>query len=1141
MSRRSSWLTTLDPENLDLNNTPKSSETSVVSMMPSELDAKIAKISTEQFKYYFIPKLEYDIMEDAISIFLKIPNPNWAECILLISAFMVHSKPEMVYAVIKKIDINNSNFLLPLSFIEHHLHLLHLTPLFKWDQKDFERNAFGYVQQIEQTFDRILSSCPLRFLKFLANFEAENSAIAMDIFSLLSNVNHLIISLSFDGMADFSDRIIKEQTQNCTLWHRFWELMTTERGPWNKALPVNARHQNHFKRDFTLCNNLFPLKQKKNTEFNDHKGAAFLRDTGNEKTAQQLLEKYKRDLAHQYDFNEPFSLLQVIEDKTYSKHRDFLNTQSVKLDNFQCIVELPCEIIKTNKIVEATFSLFTSFILLAKEKNRLIQIDFNDIYQILLRTRYHLRTGFEIITTCGITYMINFPHLANYEVLKILKFIKNSTSLSKVMIQTLDFKQFFATTGYTEKWVKRKISNFKYLMILNMFSGRTFKDPSQYPVMPWVLSDYSSKNLDLTDPKVFRDLSKPIGGINEERLRELQEKTRQLKEMNMKPYLYSSGYICPLSIYHWLVREEPFTQLHIELQSGTFDHTARQFLSIPVAWNKACNYLNNFRELIPEFFITPEFLTNDNHFDLGIIDGKKVDNVELPAWASSPIEFIYLNRKAMESNYVSDHLEKWIDLIWGEKQTGKKAEESNNLYLPEMYESSVLSQNKSQSRSKFQIEAILSQVGQVPPQLFESPHPSRSISIPRSSTISKIISIQLHSSNIICADIKTVRDSDMKIHIQISILSNDWKLGTYVFNLNSLEKLSANDLPDRIRHKPNMVKNRTKSNASVDVPFLTNTSLNKVPPKNAKYTESLNESSKIVSKTHKQRRSGNDLKLYIPFEIQCPSESLLSLKTILPISITKEEIAESHFLQTFTSDNSCIFMLPDSNEVHKIKLILCQDSIILKQRSDIVCIASEGNYLALSDNDSNLTVFKMGKFNSPMFMISSFSSLICSIAISSGFHSVIAGTHDGFLLLCSLNNGTIIKSLDLEKCHPIKILITPAWGFIIVYLTQIHQGELLHFISVYSINGILIMKKEIDSPINAWCTYKTYDDFDYVVYVDEKNNFYSFEAFYLNISSRFYQTKSRIISLAYDIEQSTLIALTVEGKALFIPYENDNV
>jgi len=41
-----------------------------------------------------------------------------------------------------------------------------------------------------------------------------------------------------------------------------------------------------------------------------------------------------------------------------------------------------------------------------------------------------------------------------------------------------------------------------------MFAGRTYNDLNQYPVFPWVLTNYESEELDLTIPSNFRDLSK---------------------------------------------------------------------------------------------------------------------------------------------------------------------------------------------------------------------------------------------------------------------------------------------------------------------------------------------------------------------------------------------------------------------------------------------------------------------------------------------------------------------------------------------------------------------------------------------------------------------------------------------------------
>ena len=73
-------------------------------------------------------------------------------------------------------------------------------------------------------------------------------------------------------------------------------------------------------------------------------------------------------------------------------------------------------------------------------------------------------------------------------------------------------RQLFAHSDMPQKWQRREISNFDYLMFLNTISGRTYNDLNQYPVFPWILADYESTELDLASPSSYRDLSKPVGG-----------------------------------------------------------------------------------------------------------------------------------------------------------------------------------------------------------------------------------------------------------------------------------------------------------------------------------------------------------------------------------------------------------------------------------------------------------------------------------------------------------------------------------------------------------------------------------------------------------------------------------------------------
>ena len=75
----------------------------------------------------------------------------------------------------------------------------------------------------------------------------------------------------------------------------------------------------------------------------------------------------------------------------------------------------------------------------------------------------------------------------------------------------------------------------------------------------------------------------------------------------------------------------------------------------------------NVKELIPEFYMDDHsFLINGLRLDLGTrSNGKVVDDTKLPKWAKTPQEYLKKNKEALESNYVSENIHKWIDLIFG--------------------------------------------------------------------------------------------------------------------------------------------------------------------------------------------------------------------------------------------------------------------------------------------------------------------------------------------------------------------------------------------------------------------------------------------------------------------------------------------
>ncbi|XP_070168015.1 neurobeachin isoform X6 [Polyergus mexicanus] len=288
-------------------------------------------------------------------------------------------------------------------------------------------------------------------------------------------------------------------------------------------------------------------------------------------------------------------------------------------------------------------------------------------------------------------------------------------------------RQLMRSSNMTQKWQRREISNFEYLMFLNTIAGRTYNDLNQYPVFPWVLTNYETKELDLSLPSNYRDLSKPIGALNPNRRAYFEERFQGWEHDTIPPFHYGTHYSTAAFVLNWMIRVEPMTTMFLALQGGKFDHPNRLFSSIALSWKNCQRDTSDVKELIPEFFFLPEMLVNSNRYRLGRQeDGSAVGDVELPPWASSPEEFIRINRMALESEFVSCQLHQWIDLIFGYKQKGPEAVRATNVFYYLTYEGNAELDTISDVTIREAIENQIKNFGQTPSQLLMEPHPPRS-------------------------------------------------------------------------------------------------------------------------------------------------------------------------------------------------------------------------------------------------------------------------------------------------------------------------------------------------------------------------------------------------------------------------------
>ncbi|CAI4228779.1 unnamed protein product [Auanema sp. JU1783] len=352
---------------------------------------------------------------------------------------------------------------------------------------------------------------------------------------------------------------------------------------------------------------------------------------------------------------------------------------------------------------------------------------FDQIKEIHARNHLLNDIAYEIFTSNGDTYLIVFQNAQKRQQFK--------SSLLELHLDHLFPNTEQQIACIVSAWRNGNLSNFEYLMYLNKFAGRSFNDLMQYPVFPFILSDYTSSILNLHNSSSYRILSKPMA-IQDKRMEShyistyncLQaECTRTSMEagpLHFGPYHYGSHYSNSGIVVHYLVRLSPFTQIALEYQDNNFDIPDRLFNSIESTWRlSSSESTTDFKELIPEFFCLPEFLYNRENLRLGVRQaGEEVGDVRLPRWTpeGNARLFILIHRQALESQYVTQNLHSWIDLIFGFKQTGKAALEALNVFHPATYLGRLNADELPDELAQSALRTMVKSYGQMPIQIFNS-------------------------------------------------------------------------------------------------------------------------------------------------------------------------------------------------------------------------------------------------------------------------------------------------------------------------------------------------------------------------------------------------------------------------------------
>ena len=393
-----------------------------------------------------------------------------------------------------------------------------------------------------------------------------------------------------------------------------------------------------------------------------------------------------------------------------------------------------------------------------------LSIPYSKIIFILKRRYYFKVSAIEIFTADKKSYLFKMDHAKLEDVLTKIKFylkskpiyieykkhyqnigFLNSDSIANNMNKIMYQNNYMNLSELYEKWKKWEISTMRLLMLINIYANRSFNDVNQYPVFPWIITDYKSDKLTESSLKQnLRPLDTPMGMLT----------INPLAEDRKKDYIehwelsggdedsedgygrYGSHYSTSLYITYYLLRIFPFASIRLELQGTTFDDPNRLFNSLETSFDCASTQKADLRELIPELFCMPEILLNNNDFNLGEIRDlsikteevyKNIQEVEAPKWSqNNAYTFIQKHRQILESSEVSYCLDEWINIIFGYKQKGIEAHKINNLFNSQTYEDYESIYDKLSPEEK-EMAMRMFEFGATPNQIFKNAAPKRRV------------------------------------------------------------------------------------------------------------------------------------------------------------------------------------------------------------------------------------------------------------------------------------------------------------------------------------------------------------------------------------------------------------------------------
>ena len=461
----------------------------------------------------------------------------------------------------------------------------------------------------------------------------------------------------------------------------------------------------------------------------------------------------------------------------YFKQEDFEKIYNANKNEiyFDGLFSLSCMQFK-EKENENTVKKYKSNRLVPKNKNILILL--SDIEEIVERRFLLMWQGLEIYLKDGRSYFFNLLNESIYEKLK-------TNLLENDELKKLFHKKDYLTKHklITKAWEENIISTYEYLLLINKYSSRSFNEPNQYYVYPWLLTKLNNLTyINDNEKTLYDEKRKQSTNSNKEKnkieteidskdfeiiksLRDLKYPVSLQTENNRKLSIYrycddedntfrfhlGTHYSTSPFVFYYLMRQEPHNTLLIKLQNYQQENPNRMFIGLKETV-EILESGNDNRELTPEFFSKIEFFLNLNFTFFGYrTNNQLVNNVNIDfiknnnnsqTLISDYVHLILEHKKLLNSYLISSNINDWINNVFGIGQlpNEKYRKDCCNIFRKTTYEKETnlikkVKKYENLLNKKYDAKTIRVKIfnkinliisfGQTPYQVFKEQHPKK--------------------------------------------------------------------------------------------------------------------------------------------------------------------------------------------------------------------------------------------------------------------------------------------------------------------------------------------------------------------------------------------------------------------------------